>query len=58
MNLKKLFLLCSLVFTTMAFAQQTIKGSVKDSKGKPVTGATVLVAPVALRLLTPMEDIP
>jgi len=27
----------------MAFAQQTIKGSVKDSKGKPVTGATVLV---------------
>lgn len=43
MNLKKLFLLCSLVFTTMAFAQQTIKGSVKDSKGKPVTGATVLV---------------
>ena len=43
MNLKKLFLLCSLVFTTMAFAQQTINGSVKDSKGKPVTGATVLV---------------
>ena len=43
MSLKKLFLLFSLVFTTMAFAQQTIKGSVKDSKGKPVTGATVLV---------------
>ena len=43
MNLKKLFLLCSLVFTTMAFAQQTVKGSVKDSKGKPVAGATVIV---------------
>ncbi len=43
MNLKKLFLLCSLVFTTMAFAQQTVKGSVKDSKGKPVAGAAVIV---------------
>jgi len=27
----------------MAFAQQTVKGSVKDSKGKPVAGATVIV---------------
>ena len=43
MNLKKLFLLCSLVFTTMAFAQQTVTGSVKDSKGKPVAGAAVIV---------------
>ena len=43
MNLKKLFLLCYLVFTTMAFAQQTVTGSVKDSKGKPVAGAAVIV---------------
>ena len=57
MNLKKLFLLCSLVFTTMAFAQQTIKGSVKDSKGKPVTGATVLVIGTS-RSATTNSDIP
>ena len=43
MNLKKLLLLCFLVFTTMAFAQQSVKGSVKDSTGKPVAGATVQV---------------
>ena len=43
MNLRKLFLLCFLVFTTMAFAQQSVKGSVKDSTGKPVAGATVQV---------------
>jgi len=43
MNLRKLFLLCFLVFTTMAFAQQSVKGSVKDNEGKPVAGATVQV---------------
>ena len=43
MNLKKLLLLCFLVFTTMAFAQQSVKGSVKDSTGKPVAGAIVQV---------------
>ena len=55
MNLKKLFLLCSLVFTTMAFAQQTVKGSVKDSKGKPVAGATVIVVGTSRATTTSSE---
>lgn len=55
MNLKKLFLICSLVFTTMAFAQQTVIGSVKDSKGKPVAGASVLVVGTSRTATTSAE---
>ncbi len=43
MNFKKLFLWLFLATTTMAFAQQTVSGSVKDSTGKPVAGATIIV---------------
>ncbi len=55
MNLKKLFLFCSLVFTTMAFAQQIVIGSVKDSKGKPVAGASVLVVGTSRTATTSAE---
>ena len=43
MNFKKLFLWLFLATTTMAFAQQIVSGSVKDSTGKPVAGATIIV---------------
>ena len=39
----------------MAFAQQTIIGSVKDSKGKPVAGASVLVVGTSRTATTSAE---
>ena len=55
MNLKKLFLLFMLVTTTVTFAQQTVSGSVKDSAGKPVVGATVLVVGTSRNVTTNSE---
>jgi tonB-dependent receptor, plug len=39
----------------MAFAQQTVIGSVKDSKGKPVAGASVLVVGTSRTATTSAE---
>lgn len=43
MGLKNLFLWLFLCSCTLTFAQQRVTGSVKDSAGKPVVGATVIV---------------
>ena len=43
MGLKNLILWVFLLTSALTFAQQTVTGSVKDSAGKPVVGATVLV---------------
>ena len=44
-----------LVTTTVTFAQQTVSGSVKDSAGKPVVGATVLVVGTSRNVTTNSE---
>ena len=43
MNLKRLFSLLLFALATVTFAQQTRSGSVKDTSGKPVAGANVVV---------------
>ena len=43
MNLKRLFSLLLFALATVTFAQQTRSGSVKDTAGKPVAGANVVV---------------
>jgi outer membrane cobalamin receptor len=42
-NLKSLILLLFVLFTGMAFAQETINGTVTDTAGQPLPGASVVV---------------
>ena len=55
MRLRNLFLWVFLLASTLTFAQQTITGSVKDSAGKPVAGATVLVVGTSRNATTNTE---
>ena len=55
MRLRNLFLWVFLITSTLTFAQQTITGSVKDSAGKPVAGATVLVVGTSRNATTNTE---
>lgn len=55
MGLKNLILWVFLLTSALTFAQQTVTGSVKDSAGKPVVGATVLVVGTSRNATTNSE---